>query len=454
MPDSPKVLAAMGAIMSGAFPEMLISGPRNCGKSFPINHCLFGLHEINPGFQSQVVRLEMKTMDKVYSQLNNKVLYYGLDDKRNPFEFKHSSKSDPRPHILFDNGGKMAFAGMDNSEKALGGEMDLCYYNEVHREHRQSHWSDLLGCMEGGRAGNWGGKSMMLGDANPGPKKHWLLQREKENKLTHYQFRHTDHRLFYSHAAKKWTQQGIDTVRGLKRAYPYGSYEYLRMVLGIWCAATGMVYTQFTEKDNVKSVKRDEISVDAKWSISCDYGRVNAVGVYSRHDGKSILFKEIYRKDESVNVICERINDIKTKYKIDKFKSGVGDHEFNGKQIMKDAGLPIKPANKTVSVKDGIELVRKEFDNNTLIINKHSLEDPDPKLTDGINCSVDELMALRYKEEAKMTGSRTDDLPDQSCKDHAADHIRYHIVDSVKPNYADSYTKGRVIETRIPEAFI
>ena len=100
MPDSPKVLAAMGAIMSGAFPEMLISGPRNCGKSFPINHCLFGLHEINPGFQSQVVRLEMKTMDKVYSQLNNKVLYYGLDDKRNPFEFKHSSKSDPTSTYL------------------------------------------------------------------------------------------------------------------------------------------------------------------------------------------------------------------------------------------------------------------------------------------------------------------------------------------------------------------
>ena len=114
--------------------EKLFSGPRNCIKTTTCLTYAFSRHEAYDNFQSEILRTELKTMGAVYDTINNNILRYPLGDRRNPFEFKASSKDEPRPHILFANGGKMVFAGMDNSEKALGSEMDLVIYSQGERE--------------------------------------------------------------------------------------------------------------------------------------------------------------------------------------------------------------------------------------------------------------------------------------------------------------------------------
>jgi len=412
--------------------EKLFSGPRNCIKTTTCLTYAFSRHEAYDNFQSEILRTELKTMGAVYDTINNNILRYPLGDRRNPFVFKASSKDEPRPHILFANGGKMVFAGMDNSEKALGSEMDLVIYSQGEREHRMQHISDILGCMEGGRAGNWilkdGSKHhCLIIDANPSHKKHILMQRVESGAMEWYQFTHKTHPLFYDWNRLEYTQEGLGTIEGLKRAYPAG-YMRDRMVYGLWTNPTGMVYPQFIEKIHNIPIARDDISTDALWHLSCDYGRINAVGIYAQSGDKNILFKEIYRKDVAVPQICERINALKSTYTIPKFSGGVGDHEFNGKQIMIDAGLPIRPVDKKVSVKDGIELVKNDLTNENLLFNRNSLDEPDPELQGGIHCTADEFLSLHYRDEDKQTGSSRDDLPDPECPDHGADHVRYRVV--------------------------
>ena len=449
----PVVIAALNSNSH----EKLFSGPRNCSKSMTVLLYALAQHEKHEGFQSLILRSELKSMGTVYDSLNNKILRYGIDDRRNPFVFKSSSKEEPRPHLLFDNGGKMCFGGMDNSQKALGAEADLVFYNQGERERKMNNISTILGCMEGGRAGNWKTKHgihyCLIIDANPSHKKHILMQRVASGAMEMFEFTHKSHPMLYDWDLLGYTTQGIETIAGLKRAYPEG-FERDRMVYGKWTNATGMVYPQFIPAKHHVPVLRSDIPDTARWSLACDYGRTNAVGIYAKTADKLIMFKEIYRKDTSVPEIVGMTKGIQERYSIPKFAFGVGDHEFNGKKIMQDAGLPIKPANKKVSVKDGIELGKNAFANDDVVINTNSLESPDPKLVGEINCLVDEFAALHYLDEDSQRGNSRDDLPDPQCADHSADQFRYEVVEVFgKPDRSGIHA-GKILTRARPDTYV
>ena len=424
----------MSAIMNARYPEILISGPRNCSKSFTALQCELALIELNPNILILNLRHEMTAMGSMFSQLDRHILRYGLDDKRNPFTFHNSTKSEPRTHLIFDNGAKMLFAGMDKPNKALGDAVDLIFYNEIQLEHNATHWSAVLGCIEGGRAGNWGGKSLAIGDLNPTHKKFWAYLRAHPEDLNvspamhHFYVTHKDHPHFYSWADEKWRSKGITTVRGLKRAYqPEESYDYQRNVDGKFCAAEGLVYPQFKMDTHVKEIARDDIPDTATWRLSADHGTIASVGVYAETPEKHIRFKEVYRQGLSPNVIVEKIRAIQKEFHIPEIEYVIADHEHSARSIFREAGFHVILADKSVSLKDGIDIVRSAFINERVLINKDSLFHPDPYLE--IKCLIDELLALAYKSQEKMTGSKADNLPDPMCEDHAADDFRYYCVD-------------------------
>ena len=435
-PESENMQALASAIMNAKYPELLISGPRNCSKSFTTLQCELSLIEMHAGIQILNLRHEMTAMGALFSQLDRHILKYGLNDKRNPFTFHSSTKSEPRTHLLFDNGSKMLFAGMDKPNKALGDAVDLVFYNEVQLEHNPTHWSAVLGCIEGGRGGGWNGKSLAIADMNPTHKKFWGYLRAHPDDpsaspaMHHFWVHHKDHPHFYSWQHEKWTHKGQSTVDGLKRAYqPEESYDYQRNVEGKFCAAEGLVYPQFKIDRHVKEVVRDEIPDSAIWRLSADHGKIASVGVYAETPEKHIRFKEVYRQGLSPNVVIEKIQAIQKQYHIPEIEYVVADHEHSARSIFEEAGFEVKIADKTVSVKDGIDIVRSAFINDRVLINKDSLFDPDPELE--IKCLTDELLALAYKPAEKQTGSKADDLPDPQCADHAADEFRYYCVDTM-----------------------
>ena len=432
-PESPNMRALMGDIMNARVPEILVSGPRNCGKSWVIGQCELSLCEMYAGIQILNVRHEMSAMGALLNQWDNYILKYGLVDDRNPFTFHSSTKEEPRTHIKFDNGSKIIFAGMDKPNKALGTAIDLVWYNEIQLEERQEHWSAILGAMEGGRAGNWpGGKYLAIADMNPTHKKFWAYLRanpidEAETPaMKHYRIQHIDHPMFFSWQHEKWTYKGKDTVDGLDRAYVVGSFDWLRNRKGEFCNAEGAVFPQFDPERHNIPVERGHIPDSATWNLSTDFGKISSTSFYAKTDDRHIRFKEIYRKGISINEIVEKIKGMQEKYNIPDIECIHADHEHNGRAVLQEAGFHVIPADKTVSIKDGIEIMRHAFTNDRLILNKNSLDEPDQTLA--INCGADELLALSYKPEDKMTGSKSDDLPDPKCQDHAVDEKRYHCV--------------------------
>ena len=69
MPESPNMLALMSDIMNARVPEILVSGPRNSGKSWTISQCELSLAEMYPGIQILNLRSEMNAMGGLLSPM-------------------------------------------------------------------------------------------------------------------------------------------------------------------------------------------------------------------------------------------------------------------------------------------------------------------------------------------------------------------------------------------------
>ena len=443
MPESPNMQALMSDIMNAKVPELLVSGPRNCGKSWIISQCELSLAEMYPGIQIINLRHEMAAMGGLLNQWDKYILEYGLDDPRNPFTFHNSTKKEPRTHIQFDNGSTILFAGMDKPNKALGTAVDFAYYNEIQLEYNKAHWTAILGAM-GGRAGNWGGeKSLAIADMNPTHKKFWAYLRanpEDEDaipEMKHYRVRHKDRPDFFVWPLQRWTNRGRSRVDYLDSRYTRGTFDHMRNVLGKFCNAEGAVYPMYNPKVHDVEINRDKFGVDCKWYYAADWGRINAVGVYvGEPNGQHFLFKEIYRKDESAEEIADRLTGLVNKYRLPKFSSGTTDHESNGRRAFINAGFPVLPVNKSKGLASRIEAVKSALKHEKIKFNTDSLEEPDPKL-DEFQRLIDELPALHYKDEDRQTGGRGDNLPDPQCEDHACDHLQYHVAEHMESETDD-----------------
>ena len=438
MPASSNLLGLMDCILNCQVSEILISGPRDCAKTFTLWHCLLTLHELIPNCQTLIARLEATTLGLLFTQLNTKILKYGLEDKRNPFEFKWSSKSDPRRHILFENGSKMAFVGLDSGEKVLGGEHDIFWFNECHRQNpnvnTEDDWTKVLGGMVDGRAGNWGnGRYLAIGDCNPSHKRHWAYLRAEGGKMQHFQIKHQDHPLFYDWGEMKWKKKGINARADLERQHTKGTYEYLRMVEGEWCNAEGAVYPMFDAKRHIQPMKRQDFTDGGKygkpkWRMSVDFGSgsINALGLiaYTPEDNTHRLFKEIYKSEIQVSELVVLTDKMLRENDVNKSDIEICyvDHQTDCYKQMRSAGYPIKLADKDVIA--GVETCKRVIGDGRWIANSDSLYAPD--MTIPIRRYEHEVLAYSYKEDSKKNGSLNDDKP-QKGNDHAMDWKRYYL---------------------------
>ena len=409
-----------------------VSGPRNCTKTSTIQLLLLCLHQMIPGLQSRIARSEASTIKSTVIDTFQELIAYPFGDKRNPFRL-YGGPNRPE-HIDFDNGGRMLFGGMDNqADKLLGAGCDVFFYNQIERELDLENFQKIMGCMAGGRKGNLLDKDgnrtfLFIGDANPSFTKHWFYQMKKD--IAWYKITHQDHPLFYDWKEDQWTQHGTQTQDDLLATHPPGHMRD-RMVFGIWCNPEGAVYPQYNSEIHDKDIKRDDISVDAKWRYSCDWGGINAIGLYAdNYNGKHCLFKEIYRKGITVQDCIAKMRALEARYNVPKITDCFVDHEIDNRLQMRDAGYPYRLASKTEKA-GCIEDVRYALANNLINFNINSLDEPDMELRGKAKRLTDELSSIAYKDQDKMTGKRSDDLPDTKYPDHAADHLQYYTVGCV-----------------------
>ena len=392
---------------------------------------LLWLHQKIPGLQSRVARSEASTIKSTIIDTLEELLAYPFGDKRNPFTL-YGGPNRPE-HILFDNGGKMLFGGMDNqADKLLGAGADVFFYNQIERELQIENFQKIMGCMAGGRKGNLidrdGNRSFLfIGDANPSFKKHWFYQ--MKDTIAWYDITHQDHPLFFDWQNGVETDHGKRTVDDLLATHPPGHMRQ-RMVFGEWCNPEGAVYPQYDPNVHDKDIQRDDISANAKWRYSCDWGGINAIGLYAEDGGKHYLFKEIYRKGISVQDCIAKMRALESRYRIPKITDCFVDHEIDNRFQMQEAGYPYTLAPKTDKA-GCIEDVRYALANKLIYFNKLSLDEPDLELRGKPQRLTDEIERLAYKDDDKMTGTKSDDLPAKEHPDHAADHLQYYVVGCV-----------------------
>ena len=430
-PASPTICAFLNSWAHG-HRQIVVSGPRNTSKSLHILGYWLWLHENVPNFRSLIVRSEMKTIrNTIVPTLNDKLLRYPLADDRNPFKVYGGTKLD---EIVFDNGGRCVFGGMDNSEKVLGGSYDFIFYNQAERERNEGHWADLLGCMAGGRNAEWyvNGKPFyqIIGDCNPTDPGHFLYQRKDSDALQWYDFKHQDHPLFYDWGRGEFTERGLETIRDLEDAYPPGHLRD-RMVYGEWTAASGLVYPLYDAKTQVKVYNRSDFPDDDwEWCRSIDYGwndpNVCDLWALRKDREKAVLFKEIYRSETTIEEFGRMINEMCDSYGILDFNFTVTDHKPEYNEELGKMGIWTVNADK--SVLRNINLVRDAFSEDKLRFNSDMLYHAPDRILLGKSLPtsfLDEITRYRYKDVEDQRGDGTADLPLKSCADHSMNCLEY-----------------------------
>lgn len=377
----------------------------------------------------------MSAMGALLSQWDQDILKYGLDDQRNPFTFHNSTKKEPRTHIQFDNGSKILFAGMDKPNKALGTAIDFAYYNEVQLEENPTHWSAILGAMEGGRAGNWpGGKYLAVADMNPTHKFFWAYLRahptdeDVEPAMKHYWVRHIDHPHFYVWPQQRWTHKGKDTVDGLDRAYTVGTFDHMRNVLGEFCSAEGIVYSMFDPTNHVKQMSRDDFGSETEWQMAIDHGGTSPFAVMlTGQNGNSFrTFKELAMSQCTIEEVIAKTDALLASYRIPKpeIRNMFADTNVPGfNKALREAKYPVREADKDILA--GVSEVKTVIGDNRFTINTNSLDERDLNYEGPQGFKEEALVYAYLPTEKQETSSKPDHPVDK--KNHWCDALRYKL---------------------------
>ena len=419
--------------------HLCISGPRSSGKTSSIWAYVLEWCISVENFSVLIGRKEYSSIIRtLLGTLEKHILKYGLMDNRNPFRVVGGR--DRSSLIRFPNGSEILFMGLTDEDKLKGLEPSLFWLNEGTRLKTSRAITIVSGSQVGGRSGAWFRNDkpfrQIIIDTNPDSKKNWLYQMFHDEESGSKRSEWLDFGLIdnpaFSDDGKQLNARGSQAYEELLEDHPPG-HERDRMVHGKWVHAEGAVFTQFDENRHVKPMRRDDFGIDTEWRIICDWGNTTAIGLMATHDGKSRVFKEYYKKDNSVTKVMAYFDYWFREYNLrrsDIYKL-ITDVDVGNSTLLKEDGYSPVVADKTVSIPEGIQIIQKAFANDELLINLHALDHPDPKLKGTYNSLVSELPAVHYRPEEEQSGQPRDNKPDPDCVDHATDWLRYGMVDAV-----------------------
>lgn len=379
--------------------EVVVAGPAETGKTFGCLQKLDGLAWKYPGLQAAIVRLTYKSMvGSVLQTYTSKVL-----GKNTPVKIYGGQKPE---WFDYPNGSRVWLGGMDNPDKVLSSERDVIYVNQA-EELILDDWQTLATRCTG-RAGNMPYPQLM-GDCNPGPMHHWILERAKTGNLTLLKSEHKDNPALYDIATGLWTEQGLRTMAILDGLT--GPLK-ARLKDGKWVSAEGVVYEDFDYSVHVK-----EHPGPFKYYVAAlDEGYTNPAVILVAgvdNDDRLHLVEEFYRRRMLQGDVVAEAGRLCARYGIE---SLFADPSAAGLIAdMQAAGLPAMPANNDVA--QGIQAVKARL----------ALSgDGRPRLTIDPSCTNTITEFESYIWKAGRHGLK--DEPEK-VNDHSLDALRYLILE-------------------------
>lgn len=274
--------------LKSSFPQSILSGPAETGKTMTALYLLDSYAWDYPGMQGAIVRETYKSMPgSVLQTFEEKIL---TGDTR----VKKYGGEKPEWYD-YPNGSRIWVGGMDNPSRVLSSERDCIYVNQA-EELSKEDW-ETLSTRATGRAGHMP-FARLIGDCNPGASIHWIKQKESEGSLELKESRHEDNPVLFNQETGDITEQGKRSLAVLDKLT---GVLYLRLRKGIWASAEGVVYDGYDKAVHLIPKPLSEIKyylAGVDWGFT-NPGVVQVWGV----DGDKRMYRvyEVYQTQKTVD---------------------------------------------------------------------------------------------------------------------------------------------------------
>ncbi|MFA5213309.1 MAG: hypothetical protein WC406_08250 [Methanoregula sp.] len=414
-------------------PEVIISGPAETGKTRTALEKLDALMWKYPGAQAIIVRKTYKSLKtSVLLTFERKVLG-AWDTKEGKFDQRKSPViklgGEHVEGYHYPNGSHIYLGGMDVPDKVLSSEWDVVYVNQA-EELTLNDW-EIITTRTTGRAGNMP-YAQVMADCNPGAPMHWIRARAEKGRLKFIESRHEDNPTLYDPVTHQLTEQGkrsltvLDNLTGVR---------YLRLRLGKWAAAEGVIYEDFDREVHI--INAFPIPTDWVRFRAIDFGYTNPFVCQwwaLDNDGRLYLYREIYMTHRLVEDFARQINQLSQGERI---AATIADHDAEDRATLERYGIPTIAAMKAVSL--GIQAVqtrlRKAGDGKPrLFIMTGALVEADPILLNDKKPVCTEQEVESYIWIPTKDGKLNKEAPLKE-NDHGMDPMRYLVayVDGIHP---------------------
>lgn len=255
--------------------EIILHGPFETGKTFAALTKFNMLMNRYPGAQGLMVRQTYKSLlASACVTFERKVLPIPPDA---PGSQVHKWGGEKPDFYQYANGSRIWVGGLDNPDKFLSAEFDFIYVNQA-EEIQLDSWEKLVGRATG-RAGN-ADFTQVMGDCNPGPPMHWILERASKGGLELVQQMHEHNPMLFDQETGEITPQGVITLRTLDLLT---GLRYQRGRLGLWVMAEGAIYDNFSLEENVSPDAEYDPTRSLRWMVDDGYAEGQGPGSASYH---------------------------------------------------------------------------------------------------------------------------------------------------------------------------
>lgn len=405
-------------------PEVVLDGPAGTGKTYA---ALWKMHLAAikyPGMHGLLLRKTLVSL-KASTLVTFRERILG---ENTPVRY-WSARADESAHYAYPNGSKLYVGGLDKAAKIMSTEYDLALWDEA-TDGELSEWEALGTRMRYGRMPY----QQRIACVNPQAPTHWLNQRANANSghgCTRILSRHEDNPTVTGEYLAL-----LDALTGVRR---------LRLYLGLWAAAEGMVYEDAWDRSRnlldraAVSARPNDLHGDCgiprEWPryLSVDFGFTHPFVCQwwaEDGDGRLYRYRELYRTHTLVEDHARTIREMSAWGKAGSGdplpRAIICDHDAEDRATLeRHLGLVTIPAHKTVS--DGIQAVaarlRPAGDGRArLFLLRDALIAPDPYLMAAKlpTCTEDEVESYVWQHNA--SGTREAPVKDH---DHGLDALRY-----------------------------
>jgi phage terminase large subunit len=235
--------------------EVLLSGPSGTGKSMACLQKIDLAASQKPMRAAIVRKLRTALTQAALVTFREKV----LPPPPNAIWFHHEDQE-----FRYPNGSRVVVAGLDDPRKVLSTDFDLIYVQEA-TELDEQDWLILLTRLRN----NALSYQQLFADCNPSYPNHWLKLRADEGQISLLESRHEDNPQLFDHAAKSYTPFGLEYLKTLDSLT---GYLHKRLRQGLWVAAEGMFYPEWSPEEHIVDLEGEELPRDWPRWISVDYG--------------------------------------------------------------------------------------------------------------------------------------------------------------------------------------